>query len=151
MRCASMLSGISRGSRPMVRHQPQLRLDCSPPMRPFSQRAAEMPFSARASTVLTPMMPPPITTTSTRAGRLGSDSTGSTGGDMVSLFLQRPDGGWCRAGDPDGIQENWSSKFRTVASPHRFPGGVAGWKTGPGGWWLAGYTGISASPPPRPR
>ena len=43
----SIASGISLKSRPMVRHQPQLRLDCSPPMRPFSHRATERPFSAR--------------------------------------------------------------------------------------------------------
>ena len=35
-----MISGISRGSRPILRHQPQLRLDCSPAMCPFSHRTA---------------------------------------------------------------------------------------------------------------
>ena len=32
-----MINGSSRGSRPILRHQPQLRLDCSPAMCPFSQ------------------------------------------------------------------------------------------------------------------
>src|SRR5437016_5544095 len=80
----SMTSGISRGSRTILRHQPQLRLDCSPAMCPFSHSTAETPFCARNSAVLVPMMPPPTITTSARAGRLGSDWTGSTRGAMGS-------------------------------------------------------------------
>ena len=38
-----MIKGISRGSRPILRHQPQLRLDCSPAMWPFSKRATGCP------------------------------------------------------------------------------------------------------------
>ena len=40
-----MMSGISRGSRPCLRTQPQLRLDCSPAMPPFSQSTTETPRS----------------------------------------------------------------------------------------------------------
>ncbi len=68
-----MISGNSRGSRPILRHQPQLRLDCSPAMWPFSHKATETPFSARNSAALVPMIPPPIITTSARAGRTSSD------------------------------------------------------------------------------
>ena len=68
-------SGSSRRSRPMVRHQPQLRLDCSPPIAPFSLSATEMPRRARNSAAHTPMMPPPIMTTSTRCGSRESNST----------------------------------------------------------------------------
>ena len=65
----SMASGNSARSRPIVRHQPQFRLDCSPAMRPFSHSVTETPFLARWSAALTPTMPPPTTTTSARAGR----------------------------------------------------------------------------------
>jgi len=68
MRIASAISGTSRGSRQEMRTQPQLRLDCSSPMPPFSQSATDTPRSASSSAVDTPMMPPPMTTTSTRAG-----------------------------------------------------------------------------------
>ena len=43
----SMIRGISRGSRPCLRTQPQLRLDCSPAMSPFSHRATDTPRWAR--------------------------------------------------------------------------------------------------------
>jgi hypothetical protein len=69
----SIASGISRASRPMVRHQPQLRLDCSAPIRPFSHSTMEWPFSARNSAVQVPMMPPPTITTPVRTGKAGSD------------------------------------------------------------------------------
>ena len=75
-------AGSRRASRPMVRHQPQLRLDCSAPIRPFSHSTTEWPFSARNSAVDVPMMPPPITTTPARAGSAGVGGTRSTGGDM---------------------------------------------------------------------
>jgi hypothetical protein len=45
-----------------------LRLDCSPAILPFSQSATDTPLSARNSAVDAPMMPPPMTTTSTSAG-----------------------------------------------------------------------------------
>src|SRR5271163_4595255 len=64
----SMASGNSARSRPIVRHQPQFRLDCSPAMRPFSHSVTETPFLARWSAALTPTMPPPTTTTSVRVG-----------------------------------------------------------------------------------
>ena len=41
-----------------------------------------VPLSARNSAVQVPMMPPPMMTTSGRSGRLGSEGTRSTGGDM---------------------------------------------------------------------
>ena len=69
----SMTSGISRGSRPIFRHQPQLRLDCSPAICPFSHSATGTPFCARKNAVLTPMIPPPITTTPVCAGACVSD------------------------------------------------------------------------------
>ena len=75
-----MISGISRGSRPILRHQPQFRLDCSPAMCPFSQRTVDTPFCARKSAVLVPMIPPPMITTSARAGSASSERTGSTRG-----------------------------------------------------------------------
>jgi hypothetical protein len=46
-RNASRASGISSRARPCCRHQPQLRLDCSPPTWPFSISATECPFFAR--------------------------------------------------------------------------------------------------------
>ena len=42
-RMDSRIKGISRGSRPILRHQPQLRLDCSPAIMPFSQSATDTP------------------------------------------------------------------------------------------------------------
>ncbi len=69
--------GISLTSRPMTRTQPQLRPDCSWPTWPFSQTATEIPFSARNSAVVMPMMPPPITTMSTFSGMSGEGSNGS--------------------------------------------------------------------------
>ncbi len=69
----SMISGSSRGSRPCLRTQPQLRLDCSPAMWPFSQRTTGTPLRARNSAVLVPMMPPPTTTTPVCGGRASSD------------------------------------------------------------------------------
>ena len=50
----SIISGNSRGSRPILRTQPQLRLDCSPARIPFSQSATETPRSARNRAVLIP-------------------------------------------------------------------------------------------------
>jgi hypothetical protein len=72
-----MASGISRGSRPIWRHQPQLRLDCSAPTSPFSHSTTSMPRSASSSAVQAPMMPPPMTTTPARSGKASSLTTGS--------------------------------------------------------------------------
>lgn len=66
-RFASTMIGSSCGSRPCWRIQPQLRLDCSPAMRPFSTSTARSPLRARNSAVVTPTTPPPITTTSARS------------------------------------------------------------------------------------
>ena len=85
----SMTSGISRGSRAILRHQPQLRLDCSPAMWPFSHSTVETPFSARNSAALVPIMPPPMITTSARAGRVSSVATGSTRGAISHLRNSR--------------------------------------------------------------
>ncbi len=41
------MSGSSTGERHCWRTQPQLRPDCSPPMRPFSNTAADTPCFAR--------------------------------------------------------------------------------------------------------
>jgi hypothetical protein len=79
----SMIKGSSRGSRPILRHQPQLRLDCSWAMCPFSHSATETPFRAKNSAVLVPMIPPPTMTTSTRVGRASSEGTESTRGPML--------------------------------------------------------------------
>src|SRR3954454_4656912 len=81
----SITSGISRGSRAILRHQPQLRLQFSPAMWPFSHSTVETPFSARNSAALAPIMPPPIITTSARAGRVSSVTTGSTRGAISHL------------------------------------------------------------------
>ncbi len=78
-----MMSGISRESRPCLRHQPQLRLDCSPPISPFSHSTTGIFFFARNKAALVPMMPPPMTTTAARGGILVSDATGSTFGPMI--------------------------------------------------------------------
>src|SRR5215471_4180792 len=86
-RNASIASGISRGSRPILRHQPQLRLDCSPAMWPFSHSTTGMPLRARKNAVQVPMMPPPITTTEVRAGSSVLDVTGSTRGAMRGLLF----------------------------------------------------------------
>src|SRR5260221_14019494 len=100
----SMISGISRGSRAILRHQPQLRLDCSPAMWPFSQSTVGMPFLARKSAVLAPMMPPPTLTTPALGGRALSEGTGSTRGAIVL----RPQGNGTGSEthpEPDGRQE----------------------------------------------
>jgi hypothetical protein len=60
--------------------QPQLRPDCSLPMRPFSHRTIAWLASARNRAVDTPMM-----TTSAWLGGFRSDRTRSTGGD-ISAF-----------------------------------------------------------------
>src|SRR5512147_323101 len=73
----STASGTSARSRPILRHQPQLRLDCSPAILPFSQSATDTPFSARKSAVEAPTMPPPMTTTSASAGSSEVVWTGS--------------------------------------------------------------------------
>src|SRR5277367_1941509 len=86
-----MASGISRGSRPILRAQPQLRLDCSPAMWPFSHSTTGMPLRARKNAVLVPMMPPPTTTTPVRAGSSVSDVTGSTRGAIRELHDRLPD------------------------------------------------------------
>jgi hypothetical protein len=62
----------------MIRTQPQLRLDCSCPMPPFSHSVTRNPRSANSSAVDDPMMPPPITTTSHALGRSSSPWTGTT-------------------------------------------------------------------------
>jgi hypothetical protein len=81
---ASIASGTSRGSRPILRHQPQLRLDCSAAISPFSHTTTGTPLAARKKAVQMPMMPPPITTTSVAAGNAGLLWTRSTGGDMAT-------------------------------------------------------------------
>src|SRR5215468_5670740 len=82
MRSDSTMSGISRGSRPCCLQNPQLRPDCSPAISPFSHNATATPFCARKNAVDVPMMPPPMTTTSTRAGRSESAAMGSIRGAM---------------------------------------------------------------------
>ena len=42
-----MIAGSSRGSRPCLRIQPQLRDDCSPAIRPFSHSTTGTPALAR--------------------------------------------------------------------------------------------------------
>jgi hypothetical protein len=56
----SIMIGNSPMSRPCWRTQPQLRLDCSPAMRPFSQSVTEGPVRRRNHAVITPMTPPPM-------------------------------------------------------------------------------------------
>jgi hypothetical protein len=80
MRMDSSISGISRGSRPILRTQPQLRLDCSAASAPFSQSTTDTPRSASASAVLMPTMPPPTTTTSAAGGGAASVAQASMGG-----------------------------------------------------------------------
>ena len=97
----SIISGSSRGSRPILRTQPQLRLDCSAASAPFSQSTTETPRSARNIAVLTPMMPPPMTTTSAARGRLSSVAQSSIGGpecrsDAAILTRNSP--------PPDGLR-----------------------------------------------
>src|ERR1700722_20363453 len=93
-RSASMASGTSRGSRPILRHQPQLRLDCSAAMSPFSHSTTLTPSRARKNAVQTPMMPPPMMTTVARAGRSRSDGTGSSaGGGIFARMDQSGEGG----------------------------------------------------------
>ncbi len=62
------MSGNSMGERPCWRTQPQLRPDCSPAIRPFSNRATDTPCRARKYAVETPTMPPPTITTSAEVG-----------------------------------------------------------------------------------
>jgi hypothetical protein len=76
------MSGISRGSRPICRHQPQFRPDCSQAISPFSNSVTSMPRSASSKAVETPTMPPPITATAVRRGRVVSLTMGSTIGAM---------------------------------------------------------------------
>ena len=68
IRSASAISGISRGSRREIRTQPQFRELCSPPICPFSHNSTDKPRSDSSSAVEAPMIPPPITTTSTDLG-----------------------------------------------------------------------------------
>src|SRR5690349_6203990 len=114
-RRASIASGISRGSRPILRHQPQLRLDCSPAMWPFSHNTTGTPFRAKKNAVQVPMMPPPTTTTEVRAGRSVPDGTVSTRGAM-QRFLRRDDWRHTRlavmVGDDDG-------SWRSLVSLHQ--------------------------------
>ena len=63
-----MAIGISRGSRPCTRTQPQLRLDCSPATRPFSHTTTLTPCFVRNQAVDTPSMPAPMITTLAFAG-----------------------------------------------------------------------------------
>jgi len=74
----STISGISRSSRPVCRHQPQLRLDCSQAMYAFSHSATGMPRAASDSAAEVPMIPPPMTTTLVDAGIRSSGVTEST-------------------------------------------------------------------------
>src|SRR5215469_6770334 len=46
-----------------------------------------MPFCARNSAVLVPMIPPPTITTSARSGSASSDRTGSTRGAIASPYV----------------------------------------------------------------
>ena len=85
----SIASGNSRGSRPIVRHQPQLRLDCSAAMPPFPQSRTGTPLRARNKAVVAPIMPPPTTTTPVRAGKDSSERTGSTRGAMRMVNVTR--------------------------------------------------------------
>src|ERR1051326_1725660 len=107
-RSASIDSGTSRASRPILRHQPQLRLDCSAAISPFSHTTTGIPSRARKKAVHTPMMPPPTMTTTVRAGISGSDGTKSTDGGIAKLFQQfhyllgRPADFDPLAGDHDG-------------------------------------------------
>ena len=82
-RSASIASGSSSGSRPILRHQPQLRLDCSAAIWPFSHSTTGTPLLARKNAVQTPIIPPPITTTRVRVGVSVSVRTKSTGGAML--------------------------------------------------------------------
>ena len=92
----SIASGNSARSRPIVRHQPQFRLDCSPAMRPFSHSVTETPFLARWSAALTPTMPPPTTTTSARAGGAFDCMNGETPARGPERKAALPKGARCR-------------------------------------------------------
>jgi hypothetical protein len=74
----STISGISRSSRPVCRHHPQLRLDCSQAMYAFSQSTTGMPRAASDSAAEVPIMPPPMITTLVAVGSCSSDLTEST-------------------------------------------------------------------------
>src|SRR5262245_12020963 len=108
----SSISGISRGSRPILRTQPQLRLDCSAPSTPFSQRTTDTPRSARNSAVLTPAIPPPITTTSADAGKVASVAQASIGGPE-----------WL---SPGAVESRSCFTVHLVALPHSYPAGDVG-------------------------
>src|SRR5262249_13765692 len=75
----------------IFRHQPQLRLDCSWAMCPFSHSATETPFRAKNRAVLVPMIPPPTITTSTRVGRASSEGTESKRSPMLFPFASLTD------------------------------------------------------------
>ena len=60
--------GISSGSRPCWRIHPQFRLDCSPAIRPFSNKTTLLSSCAKKNAVQTPITPPPITIASVSFG-----------------------------------------------------------------------------------
>ena len=76
IRFDSIMIGSSSRSRPCWRTQPQLRLDCSPATRPFSIRATFAPRCARNHEVAVPMIPAPMTATSTASGSGSAWTTG---------------------------------------------------------------------------
>ena len=76
MRFDSIMIGNSLGSRPCWRIHPQLRLDCSPATRPFSQSRTLEPPRARKYAHDVPTTPAPITATSTASGRGSLNATG---------------------------------------------------------------------------
>ena len=89
------ISGISRGSRPIWRHQPQLRLDCSAAISPFSRSTTSTPRSASSRAVETPAMPPPMTQTAACLGSvgIGMDGVMGHGGYLARRACRSPPSG----------------------------------------------------------
>ena len=96
MRFDSIMMGSSAGSRPCWRIQPQLRLDCSPPTRPFSHSVTCTPALARKYAVEIPTTPPPMMSTSVACGSalanamgVASEIIGMVVADLILMALSK--------------------------------------------------------------
>jgi len=84
-----MISGARGDRAPILRHQPQLRLDWLAGDVPLSQRTTRMPLCARNRAVLVPMIPAADDHDIARDGSTSSERTGSTRGAIGLCVVNR--------------------------------------------------------------